>query len=201
MRFSSSKLRFAATLLTLAACVTLPACGDSSGTTTSGPVARFNADTPNPGANTVALAGGGSSGAAVSINITVTGVTGFFGTAFRVNYDPNALLFTGWDYSSSFLLQGVDAGDVFFHEDHLVNAGEIVVTATRLDPSATTTVDVTTTATLATLHFTARKPLGVGSTDGRVDFGDPKQVCNGTVAAPGCGAITVTWSGGGVSAQ
>jgi hypothetical protein len=102
----------------------------------------------------------------------VTGVTGFFGTAFRVNYDPDALLFTGWDYSSSFLLQGVTAADVFFHEDHLVNGGEIVVTATRLDPSTVLPIDVTTTATLATLHFTARKPLAVGSTDGRVDFGD-----------------------------
>ena len=194
-------MRFVTTLLTLAVCVTLPACGGGSEPTASGPVARFTADTPNPGANTIALAGAGSTGAAVAINITVTGVTGFFGTAFRVNYDPNALLFTGWDYSSSFLLQGVTPADVLFHEDHLVNAGEIVVTATRLDPSAVATVDVTTTATLATLRFTARKPLGVGAPEGRVDFGDPKQVCNGTVVAPGCGTITVTWSGGSVSAQ
>jgi hypothetical protein len=195
------RLRLATILLTLAAAITLAACGDSSSTTNSGPVARFTPDTPTPGAATISLAAGGATGAAVAIKINVTDVNGFFGTAFRITYDPDALLFTGWDYSSSFLLSGINASDAFFQENHNVNGGEIVVTATRLDPSAVSAVNVTGTQTLATLNFTARRPLGVGSPDGRVEFGDPKQVCDGTVSAPGCGAVTVTWSGGGVSAQ
>jgi hypothetical protein len=194
-------LRLAVAMILATACVGLPACGGGDETTSSAPIARFTADTPSPADGTVALIYGSSNGASVTVRVTVTGVTGFFGSAFRVTYDPDALLFTGWDTSSSFLLQGVAATDVLFIEDHLTNGGTIVATATRLDPNTVPPIDVTTTSTLVSLNFVARKPLAVGSPEGRLDFGDPKQVCDGTVAVPGCNPIAVTWSGGGVSAQ
>jgi hypothetical protein len=184
----------------IVAAVALAACGSNNSTNSSTPQARFTADTPSPGDGTVALLPSGANGASVSVRITVTGVNSFFGAAFRVNYDPNALLFTGWDTSSSFLRDGVDA-DVFFDEDHLTNGGQIVIVATRVDPSVVLPVNVGPTSNLAILNFIARKPIAGGAVEGRLDFGDPKQACDGGVTPPGCNAITVTWSGGGVSAQ
>jgi len=202
MRSPRPIVRLAAALIVATACVGLPACGSGSNNTTSNaPVARFTPDVGAPGNLTVALLPSSANGASVTVRVAVTGVNNFFGTAFRVSYDPNALLFTGWDTSSSFLLNGVSAGDVLFIEDHLTVGGSIIVTATRLDPGTVSPINVTTTSTLATLNFVARQPLSVGSAEGRLDFGDPKQICDGTVIPPGCGAITVTWSGGGVSAQ
>jgi hypothetical protein len=62
-------------------------------------------------------------------------------------------------------------------------------------------VDVGPTSNLVTFTFVARRPLAVGSAEGRLEFGDPKQVCDGTVVPPGCNTIAVTWWGGGLSAQ
>jgi hypothetical protein len=193
-------VRLAVPLLVIASFATSLGCGGSD-TTYTGPVATFTPDVASPGDATVALLPAGGTGAAVSIRVAVTGVPGFFGTAFRVTYNPDFLLFTGWDYSSSFLLQGVASTDVFFLEDHLTYGGTVVVTATRLNPSTVPAIDVTTTSTLVVLNFTARQPMAVGIPEGRVEFGDPKQVCDGTVTPPGCGTIAVTWSGGGVSAH
>jgi hypothetical protein len=75
MRLPETRLRFAVTLLTLAAVRHTSRVRRGSEPTATGPVARFKPIRRTRGANTVALAGGGSSGAAVSINITVTGVT------------------------------------------------------------------------------------------------------------------------------
>ena len=199
MRFASERFRPSRVAVT-AVCVLALACGGSS-TTNSNPVAKFIPDAPNPGAATIALLSGAGNGASINVKVTVTGVNGFFGTGFRITYDPNALLFTGWDTSTSFLRDGVTASDVFFAEDHLTNGGTLVVTATRLDPSAVSGVDVTTTSTLAILNFVARKPLAAGAAEGRLDFSDPRQVCDGTVAPPGCGSIAVTWKGGAVQAH
>jgi len=200
MRSPRLFIRFVTALVVATGCVALPACGSGSNdTTSSAPVAKFTPDVAAPGNLTVALLPSKSNGASVTVRIAVTGVSSFFGSAFRVNYDPNALLFSGWDTSSSFLLAGVNSTDVLFIEE--ATGGSLIITATRLNPGVVAPVDVTTTATLATLNFIARKPLAVGATEGRLDFGDPKQVCDGTVTPPGCGAIDVTWSGGGVSAQ
>ncbi|HEX4822745.1 MAG TPA: cohesin domain-containing protein [Candidatus Polarisedimenticolaceae bacterium] len=189
-------------LLAAVLTVLVTACGGSSTSTTSAPSAHFTADTPSPGPYTVALAHASANGAAVTIKVTVTGVPSFFGAAFHITYDPDALLFGSWDYSSSFLSQGlVSPGDVFFSEDHTTIGGTMVVVATRVDPTVESPVDVTTTSTLFTVTFIARKAIAAGAADGRVDFGDPKQVCDGTVNPPGCNPITVTWSGGGLSAK
>jgi hypothetical protein len=194
-------VRLAVAVALATACVGLPACGGGSSTVTNAPVSTFTPDNPNPGNGTIVLLPSSSNGASITVRVAVTGVNSFFGAAFRVTYDPDALLFYGWDTSSSFLLDGVAATDVLFLEDHTTNGGTIVATATRKDPGTVAAIDVTTTSTLVTLTFIARKPLAVGAPEGRLDFGDPKQVCDGTVAVPGCNPITVTWSGGGVSAQ
>jgi hypothetical protein len=100
------------------------------------------------------------------------------------------------------LLRGApttDDGHLFFFEEHASIPGEIIITATRLDPTVAAPVVVTTTSDLVVLNFTARKVIALGAAEGRLEFGDPKQACDGSV--PPCGAIAVTWSGGGVSAK
>jgi cohesin domain-containing protein len=177
-------------------------CGGGSTTTTSsGPRAAFTPDTPAPTAGTIALLAGSTSGANVNVRVTVTGVPSFFGAAFRLSYDTTALLFNGMTDTTS-LLRGApatDDGHLSFIEDHASIPGEIIITATRLDPTVAAPVDVTTTADLVVLNFTARKVIAVATAEGRLDFGDPKQACDGS--APPCGSIAVTWSGGAVSAQ
>jgi len=172
--------------------------GGSSTTTTSGPVAVF---TPDPLPGTVALLAGSTSGASVDVRVTVTGVTSFFGAAFHISYDTTALQFNGMTTTASFLRGGgVADANLFFFEEHASTPGEIVITATRVDPTVAPPVDVTTTSDLLVLNFTARKTIAVAAAAGRLDFGDPKQVCDGTVVASECNPIAVTWSGGGVSA-
>ena len=187
-------------LLALIAIVALvlASCGGGSSTTTTTVVARFTADAPNPGQGTIAILQDSTNGASVTLRITVTEVTNFFGAAFRITYDPNALLFGGWDTSSSFLSEG-SSNNILFSEDHTTIGGTVVVVATRLSPALP--VNVTTTSTLVKINFIARKPIAAGATEGRLDFGDPKQVCDGTVAAPGCNPIVVSWFGGGLSAK
>jgi hypothetical protein len=175
--------------------------GGSNSTTVSGPVAAFTPDTPVPPAATIALLAGSTSGASVNVRVTVTGVPSFFGAAFHITFDTNALLFNGMTNTTS-LLRGApttDDGHLFFFEDHTSTPGEIIITATRLDPTVAAPVAVTTTSDLVVLNFTARKAIALGAAEGRVEFGDPKEACDGSV--PSCGPIAVTWSGGGVSAQ
>jgi hypothetical protein len=164
-------------------------------------VGTFTPDTPAPPAATIALLAGSTSGASVNVRVTVTGVPSFFGAAFHITYDTNALLFNGMTDTAS-LLRGApttDDGHLFFFEEHGSTPGEIIITATRLDPTVAAPVVVTTTSDLVVLNFTARKVILVGAAEGRVEFGDPKEACDGSVAP--CGPIAVTWSGGGVSAH
>lgn len=195
-----SVFRFVATVILATASLTLPACGGGNdNTVSSGPVATFTPDSP---AGAIALLAGGSSGASVSVRVTVTNVTGFFGAAFRIAYDPAALLFNGMTDSGSFLRQGgVTDTNLQFIANSTGTPGEIVIVATRLDPTVAPPVNVTTTSDLVVLNFSARKTIAVAAAEGRLDFADPKEVCDGTVTPTGCGSIAVTWSGGGVSAQ
>jgi hypothetical protein len=175
--------------------------GGSSSTTSSAPLAAFTPDTASPGAATIALEPGTVSGTVVTVRVTVTGVPNFFGAAFRITYDPTALQYSGMTNSTSLLRSGgVTDADVFFLDSPSV-PGQVVITATRLDPTVAPPVPVTTTSDLVVVTFVARKAIAAAAVEGRLDFTDPKQVCDGTSAPPGCGAVAVTWSGGGVSAQ
>jgi hypothetical protein len=193
--------RTAAAVLAVAAFVALGCGGGNNSTTSSGSVAAFTPDVASPGPATIALLPSSTNGAAVILRVAVTGVPSFFGAAFRISYDPTALLYSGSTNSGSFLRTGVTDADVLFLTDSTSIPGEVVITATRIDPTVAPPVPVTTTAELMTVTFVARKAIAVAAPEGRLDFSDPKQVCDGTTAPPGCGAVTVTWLGGGVSAQ
>jgi hypothetical protein len=201
--------RFMATVLVVATYAALTVasvgCGsnkNSTTTTTTAVVASFTPDTPTPADGSITLLQGTTSGASVNVRVTVTQVANFFGAGFRIKYDPTALLFNGMDSSTSLLNAGVtDTSQLFFLADSANTPGEIVITATRFPPA--TPLPAAPTADLVILNFVARLAIAPAATVGRLDFGDPahNQVCDGTVAPPDCGAITVTWSGGGVSAQ
>lgn len=192
--------RLAAIALAVAAAVGF-GCGGGDDTTSSSPVAVFTPDTASPGPATIALLPNTGSGASVTVRVAVTGVPSFFGAAFRIHYDATALLFSGMADTTSFLRAGVTDADVLFLADATSQSGEIVITATRINPLVAPPVAVTTTSDLVVLTFVARKVILPTATEGRVDFADPKQVCDGTTTPSGCGAVTVTWSGGAVSAQ
>jgi hypothetical protein len=200
--------RFAATALVIAAYVALSAvsvgCGGSNDSTDSGStsvVSAFTPDDPTPDDGSITMLQGTTNGASVSVRVTVTQLPNVFGAAFRVAYDPTALLFNGMDNSTSFLHDGVtDPSQLFFFVDAANSPGQLVITATRVFPAVP--ISVTTTSDLVILNFVARRTIVPLAVEGRLDFADPKQVCDGTVAVPGCGSITVTaWKGGGVSAQ
>src|SRR5262245_64924062 len=204
-----TKTRLAATALFAAAYLALTVasvgCGGSdnnSTTSSTAPVGIFTPDTPTPADGSITLLQGTTSGASVNVRVTVTQVANFFGAGFRITYDPAALLFNGMDSSSSFLRTGVtDPNQLYFSADSSNSPGQIVITATRVFPA--TAVPAAPTADLVILNFVARLAISPGSTIGRLDFGDPanNQVCDGTVSGNGCGAITVTWSGGAISAE
>lgn len=204
--------RFAATALVSLAYVALSAVsvGCGGGNETTAPpantvVAVFTPDTATPGAGSIALLPGTSSGGSVNVRVTVTGVPVFFGAAFRIKYDATALLFGGMVDSTSFLRTGVTDDDVIFTAATKDNPTEIVVTATRKYSALVGPVIVTTTSELVILNFVARRAIPADAPDGDLVFGDPanNQICDGTVTPPGCGAVVVTlpWSGGHVSAQ
>ena len=133
---------FAATVFLTTAFVALAAaavgCGGGSSTTTtsSGPVAVFTPDTAVPPPGTIALLSGSTSGASVNVRVAVTGVSSFFGTAFRIKYDTTALLFNGMTDSGSFLRVGVtDPNELVFLANSTSQPGQIVITATRVYPA------------------------------------------------------------------
>ena len=201
IRRSAHRLVIAVTLaLTVTA---LPSCGGGSdgggGNTT--PTATFTPDTPAPGNGTIAMLAGTANGAAVNVRIAVTGIDDFFGAAFRVTYDPTALFFNGMDDSGSLLRQGgVSNNNLFFQANQSTVVGQVVVTATRLNPVTTGTVDVAATSDLVVLNFSARRAIPGGDAGGELVF-DPShdvQVCTTPVT---CSSAVVTFSGGAVTAQ
>src|SRR5262245_33156478 len=139
MRIRRFAHRLVAAALAAVVLTALPSCGggsDDSGGGVTNPTATFTPDTPTPGNATVAMLAGSSSGAAVSVRITVTGVDDFLGAAFRVTYDTSALFFNGMDDSGSLLRQGgVPDGALFFEANNSNVAGEVIITATRLNPA------------------------------------------------------------------
>jgi hypothetical protein len=199
--------RSATTTFVIAVYVALSAaalgCGgndSNSTTTTTTVVAAFTPDTPTPADGSITLLQGTTTGANINVRVTVTEVASFFGAGFTITYDPTALLFNGMDDSTSCLRDGViDPNDLLFLSDATVTPGEIVITATRIHPEVP--LAAAPTADLVILNFTARRTITPGDTTGRLDFAAPKQVCDGSVAPPDCGAIAVTWSGGAVTAQ
>src|SRR5262245_32992002 len=205
MRIRRTSQRLAVAALIALAVTALPSCGggsDGGGGGTTTPTATFTAENPSPGTSTIAMLPGASAGAAFNVRITVTGVNDFFGAAFRVTYDPVALLFNGMDDSGSLLRQGGTA-NVFFQANQNAVPGQIIITATRLDPSDPNggTVDVGPTADLVVLNFSARRAIAAGDAGGVLAFDAAKdvQVCGTPTTC--ASAAGLTWSAGAATAQ
>jgi len=204
MRIRRTSQRLAVAALVALAVTALPSCGGGSdggsgGTSTT---ATFTPDNPTPGTNTIAMLAGGSTGAAFNVRITVTGVNDMLGAAFRVTYDPIALQFAGMDDTTSLLRQGGVPNDhLTFVENHTAVPGEIIITAARLDPVASGTVDVGPTADLLVLNFSARRAIAAGDAGGLLGFNATPQltVCGTPTTCAAAGGLT--WSGGAVTAH
>ena len=204
MRIRRTSQSLVVAALVALAVTALPSCGgggDSSGGSTS-VSATFTPDNPSPGVNTFAMLAGGSTGASVNVRITVTGVNDLLGAAFRVTYDPVALQFTAMNDSGSVLRQGgIPNSSLQFIENHTAVSGEIIITATRLDPVASGTVDVGPTSDLVVLNFNARRAIAAGDAGGLVAFGASHDVQVCATPTTCASAAGLTWSGGAVTAH
>ena len=126
-----------------------------------------------------------------------TGVTSFFGAAFRIDYDNHgAALQRDVGCTASFPARGASRATMpLFHRGFHSHAGEVVITATRINPDVAPPVAVTATSDLVILTFVAQEAIAPPRPIGRLEFAGPRQVCDGTTTPTGCGAVTVTWSG------
>lgn len=180
----------------------LLACGGGGGDPIAPPGLNVTWTPANaaPGAMTVSMGAGGSSGASFSVPVQVTGIDDFFGAAFRVNFDPSTAAFSGYNGAGSV----IDDGNATV----LINAslggpGEVLVNATRQQGAGgvyVPGVDVAATATLITLNFRA---TAATSQPNSFTFSNREvQTCND--ATETCGAVpdaNLTWSGGSMQAR
>lgn len=168
-----------------------PSCG--GGSTDDTPAqATFTPLSPTPGSGTVTMQAGTSTGNTFNVRIAVKDVTGFFGTAFHVTFNPNTAAFVGRDDSTSFLR---GSGISTFFAAALAAPGDVAVAATRVQNGTGTVPGVTVSdGDVIVLTFRATRSTA-GNTFG---FGLPREVCNNT---PGCGAILTGWSGGTLTAD
>lgn len=101
-----------AALPLILALVAAPACGGGGGESDPGgsptPIAAsFAPDQSSPGSNTVALAEGSKANDIVTVNVTLTGTSGVYGTAFEVVYDATHTSYVGFAPGTVFEQGGV----------------------------------------------------------------------------------------------
>ena len=184
--------------LVVALAVSAFACGGGGGGggSTQPLVAAFAAANANPGANTLSMTGQTNGTSAFSVRVNATGIADFFGTGFRLNFDPATAAFNGFTAAGSIL--GSGAGTSFQAE--LVAPGEVAVAATLQGQVQGT--DITTTQLLITLNFTATAV----TSNNPFTFGVAAERLVTTCPAPP-GACTdvpdanLTWSGGTMTAS
>jgi len=160
--------------------------------------AVFTPANPSPGANTLNMGAGMAAGDLFDVEVRVTGITDFFGTAFRITYDPATVTYLNSDSTGSFLAAGgtlrVDVAPGV--------AGELLVDVTLLGQVQGVTVMPTATELLLTLSFQA-----TGATAGNgFDFGLAANRVVRTCPAPptACADLldtALTWSGGTMTAN
>jgi len=126
----------------------------------------------------------------------VTTITNFFGTGFRLTFNPASASFSGFSAAGSLL--GAGAGTDFQAE--LVAPGEVAVAATL--QGQVEGVDVAGTQLLVTLNFTATavtsgNPFTFGIASERVvtTCPTPPAACTNVPDA------SLTWSGGTLTAS
>ena len=159
--------RAARLLGAIALAVAATACGgggggSSDGGTTGGPqTGSFVAADSTPPADSVSLQAGTHSGLAVNVNVVVTSVDDFFGTGFRVVYDPTVAQYQSFDAAGSFLRDAPfnTAGAPLQFDVDASTPGVLSVSATRLQNAqgSATGVNVAGTRTLLVLRFAMLK--------------------------------------------
>jgi len=174
------------------------ACGGGGGggvTPLPGPLtATFTPSNSNPGAMTISM-DGSASGANFSVRVNVTDIPDFFGTGFRVTFNPASAQFAGFTSTGS-VLEGQPATDF---QAQLQGGNEVWVDATLV--GQVQGVNVVGTQLLLTLNFrataaTANNPFGFDTAATRV-----VETCPAPPA--GCSDVPeaqLTWSGGSLSA-
>ena len=187
-------------LLVLALGALAPACGggggDGGGGGNMNPLsATFTPGNTNPAANTISMAGS-AAGQNFSVVVQVTGVNDFFGTGFRVTFDPATAQFVGFSSAGSFL---TGVGTDFRAAVNPTNSGEVIVAATIQDASMPAGIDVGATATLITLNFqatntTSNNPFAFGASRNVTVCPTQGGACNAGIAP------TLMWSGGTMTA-
>ncbi|HEX5042562.1 MAG TPA: hypothetical protein VFV75_06625 [Candidatus Polarisedimenticolaceae bacterium] len=136
--------------------------GSSDGGTTGGPqTGSFLAADTTPPADSVSLQAGTHSGLVVNVLVRVTDVDDFFGTGFRLIYDPTVAQYQTFDSSASFLRDAPfdTAGAPLNFEVDASTPGVLTVSATRLQNAqgTATGVNVAGTRTLLSLQFVMLK--------------------------------------------
>jgi len=170
--------------------------GGGGGTIPGGRTATFTPDNPTPGANTLSMAAGNSSGDTFWVDIEVTGITDFFGAGFRVNFDPATAQFTGNVDTSGSLIEGQGATTDFDAVDGA--AGEVLVNATL--QGQVQGVTPAGTDLLISLEFQATADTGANA----FSYGMPRLVSTCPVPPAACTDLPdagLTWSGGTMSAN
>ena len=191
----------AASLLLFAGLLTL-ACGGGGGdpVTPPGLNATWTPANAAPGAMTINMGAGVSSGASFSFPVQVTRIDDFFGAAFRVTFDPSNAAFSGYSAAGSVI---DDGGATVLISAALGAPGEVLINATRQQgPGGAYVpgVDVVDSATLITLNFRA-----TAATQQPNDFAFSNrevQTCNdGTETCSAVPDANLTWSGGSMQAR
>lgn len=187
--------------LILALGALMPACGGGGSDpddNTSPLVATFTPSNTTPGASTINMTGS-SAGQNFSVVVQVTGISDFFGAAFRVTFNSGSAQFVGFSSNGSFLTGVATDFDAVINP---ANAGEVIAYGTIQDVSQSAGIDVAGTATLMTLNFratasTSANPFAFGTAANRVVKICPTQsgACNNLAEPP------LTWSGGTLTAS
>jgi hypothetical protein len=141
------------TALVLALVSVLCACGGGGGGAVGGGGgstnvnAAFVADVPSPGADSVSLAEASSSGAAVTVAVNLTDVSGVYSAGFDLTFDSSRVSFEG--YSPGTVLE--QGGNSATYAVNQVTAGRIRVGATRQGNASE--VNVTGSQAVIRLNF------------------------------------------------
>ena len=174
-------------------------CGGSDdGGMAGGVIATFTPADPSPSALEMTMQPGTVSGTTFNVRITATDVPDFFGAAFTVSV-PTGVTFLSMDSSQSFLRDGsFPAGSLIFLANS-PTSDKVIVSATRLDATANSGVNVVGTRDLLRLTFRVNTVLVAAP----IDFvaTDALEVRNSVQPPPEGGLIPVTWSGGTVAAS
>ena len=188
--------------------LTATACGGGGGNVPGGGgggglAAVFTAGNPSPGANSITMAPGAANNATFEVIINMTDVMDFFGTGFRVTFDPAEAQFQSFDDSGSWLQTLTLGMGVTVNVNAVVDpndAGTVFVNATLQGQSAG--FDLTGTQELLSLTFVAL--TATAGNNFSFDVAGTRVVTTCADAINPCTDLadgSLTWSGGTLTAN